>query len=118
MGQIMLTSSTERFCPGDVISFICNTTGSSILVWTSEEYIGASGSQIEFASIDNIGITKPSLSNPDTVATLTAISMTDGMTVLISMLCIATRSTTPSVTVSCLNAGGMNSTSIIQRAGM
>ena len=36
-------------------SLTCTTTGSQILAWRSEEYIGPSGTQLEFARVDNVG---------------------------------------------------------------
>ena len=117
MSQPMLTSSAGQVCPEGMIVFTCTTTGSSTLAWRSDEYIG-SGRQLEFLSVNHIGMNRFSTSNPETVATLTAIN-DDGMTVtLTSMLHIVARSTTPSVSVSCRNAGGETSTLTVPLAGM
>lgn len=114
--QTMLNSSTQQFCPGKTIVFTCTTTGSLVLAWTSEEYIGP-GRQLEILSTDRIGTNRSSTSNPETVANLTYFD-NDGI-ILTSMLSIVTRSTTTSVTVSCLNVGdGEANTSIIPVAGM
>ena len=116
ISQTMLNSSTQQVCPGGTIVFTCTTTGSLVLAWTSEEYIG-SGRQLDIRSVDPIGTTVSSTINSDTVANLTAFD-NDGI-ILKSMLRIRTGSTTPSVSVSCLNVGdgGINS-STIPLAGM
>ena len=117
MSQTVLTSSMEQVCPGNTIVFTCTTNGSSLLAWISKEYIGT-GSQIEFRSIiDTVGTVRNSTSNPETVANLTAIN-NDGMLILTSTLCIKIKSTTPNISVSCINAGGMMNTSTIPLAGM
>ena len=117
MSQTMLFSSTVQFCPEATIVFTCITTGSSVLAWISEEFIG-SGSQLEFRSVDGIGTIKQNSFNPDTVATLTAIN-NDGIIELTSTLHIVTRSTTSNVIVSCISVGlGVTNTSIILPAGM
>ena len=111
--SVLLTSTAEQICPGGTVVFTCTTTGSSTLVWQSEEYIG-SGSQLEFRSIDPIGTLRNSTSHPDTVANLTA----NGPLILTSVLRIVSSSTTPNVSASCINAGGETSTSTIPSAGM
>ena len=116
VSQTKLSSSTQQFCPEATIVITCTTTGSSILAWMSEEFIG-SGSQLEFRSVDRIGTTQRSSSNPDTVATLTAYN-NEG-TILTSTLRIVTKSTTSNVNVSCINVVlGETNFTIIPLAGM
>ena len=109
-------STKEPICPGETIEFTCTTTGSSRLVWTSDDYIGVS-SQFEFRSIDDIGTTKTSPSNPDTIANLTSV---DGEIILLtSILQIVTTSTIRSSTITCISGGlGTTNTSTVQVAGM
>ena len=117
MSQPVLTSSVEQICLGDTIVFTCTTSGSSTLTWRSEEYIGSGSQQLQLRSIDPIGTTQRSTSNPDTVAILTAIN-TNGPTILMSTLHIKTRSTTSNVSVSCISADGRITTLMIPLAGM
>ena len=114
----MLTSNVEKICPGSTIIFTCTTNGSSTLIWRSEEYIGL-GSQIEFRSIiDPVGTLRTSISNPDTVANLTAISHDRMLNILTSTLRIKAGSATASVGVSCINTSGGTNTLTIPPAGM
>ena len=115
MSQPMLMSSVEQVCPGNTILFTCTITGSSILAWSSEDYIGL-GSQLQFRSIDDIGDVKNSTSNPETTAVLTAID-TRMPIILTSILHIIPISTSPNISVSCINAGGGTNTLIIPLAG-
>ena len=117
ISQPMLRSSVamEKVCLGNTILFTCTTTGSSTLAWSSEDYIG-SGRQLQFRSIDDNGTAKNSPSNPETTATLIAI--TTGMPIILtSVLHIIPRPTTPNISISCTNAGGETSTLTIPLAG-
>ena len=114
ISQPMLTSSVEQVCPGNMILFTCTTTGSSTLAWSSEDYIG-SGRQLQFRSIDDNGTVEISPFNPETIATLTAVN-TNGP-ILMSILRIISRPTTPNISVSCTNIGGETSTLTIPLAG-
>ena len=115
--QPMLTrlSSVEQACPGSTILFACTTTGSSTLAWSSEDYIG-SDRQLQFRSIDDNGTVENSAFNPETIATLTAVNNTDGP-ILMSILRIIARSTTPNISISCITADGGTSTLTISLAG-
>ena len=116
MSQVMLTSNVlAQVCPGETIVLTCTTTGSSILRWTSNEYIGSSN-QIEFLSAESVGTTE---SMQDAVANLTANHVTGGMRVLTSMLRITARSTIPNFSITCISGdlGRMN-TSMFNVAGM
>ena len=117
ISQPMLTrlSSVEQACPGNMILFTCTTTGSSTLAWSSEDYIGPDR-QLQFRSIDDNGTVENSAFNPETIATLTAVNNTDGP-ILTSILRIIARSTTPNISISCINAGGGTSTLTISLAG-
>ena len=109
-----IPSTVQPICPGEMIEFTCTTTGSSRLSWTSDEYIGVNR-QLEFRSIDTIGSIQSSPSNPDTIANLTSV---DG-DILTSTLQIATTSTIPSSTITCISGGlGTTNTSTVQVAGM
>ena len=64
-------------CPGDEITFVCETRGSSTIAWSSEEYIGPGGAQIPFSAIAVPNNTKYGIG--DTVATFTANIPEDGV---------------------------------------
>ena len=69
--QVILTESSKTTaCPGDELTFKCETRGSMILAWSSEEYIGTGGVQLEFTTEDTPGFIQTSDTHPDTVATL------------------------------------------------
>ena len=101
--------TTQPICPGVTIEFTCITAESSILLWTSNEYIGVD-SQFQFRTFDPIGTTR---SNGDTIANLTAI---DGE-ILTSTLRVVVRSTISSFTITCINSGlGTANVSMVQVA--
>ena len=103
-------STTQQICPGETIEFTC-TIESSILLWTSDEYIGV-GNQFEFRSIDDIGTTRNSATNADTIANLTEIN---GRVLTSTLRVVASQSST----IACINGDDRtSSTSTVQVAGM
>lgn len=104
---------------GQEIIFTCVTRGSSIIAWSSEEYIGSGGAQLIFSTLNSPDDTKISQTYPDTVATLVSITGSD---VLTSTLRIVTSSNSLSASVTChdANLGTRNTTNFyvngIQRA--
>ena len=54
------------------MTFICSTTGSTIIAWSSIEYIDSGGSQLTFLSINDPGMIK-NISNSANFATLTMV---------------------------------------------
>ena len=113
-----IPSTTQPICPGKTIEFTCTTTGSSILLWTSDDYIGVN-SHFGFRSIDSIGTTRNTIANADTIAiaNLTAI---DGGILTSTLRIVATPvPTIRSSTITCINSGlGTINTSTVQVAGM
>ena len=96
----------ERRCPGEEITLTCTTTGSPILAWRSEEYIGPGDTQLEFPSVDEIGTTKNSTNYPSTVATLTNnTSNGNGSIELTSTLQITLSAEIETSSVTCVNIG-------------
>ena len=57
---------------GQSLIFTCMTTGSTIIAWSSIEYINRGGSQLTFLSINNPGMIK-SISNSGNFAILTKV---------------------------------------------
>ena len=65
-------AASINVCPGDEINIICEIEGSPILGWSSDQYIGTGGVQLEFTTSDSAGFQRRSAVNPNTVATLTS----------------------------------------------
>ena len=108
--------SLRKLCPGDVVNITCVTRTSSILAWTSDEYIEKGGTQLVFATFNNVGDRKSSPINNNTFATLTAKFYEGTVPVLESQLHIIVSSTTTSSTVTCLHITYGTSTAISIRA--
>ena len=104
-----IPSTTQPICPGETIEFTC-TIESSILLWTSDEYIGVSN-QFEFRIIDPIGTT--ATTNVAAIANLTE----NNSRMLTSTLRIDTVASQSS-TITCINGDDRTSnTSTVQVAG-
>ena len=107
-------------CPGDVLSFTCVTRDSPILTWSSDQYIGVGGEQLEILSIDSPGTTFVSMVDPSTVAVLTNTTDHNGTSIIMSQLSIIVL---PSIvqeyhSITCSNVGIGTETSItLQLAG-
>ena len=100
--QVTLTDSLEpgqSACPRETLIFYCTVKGSRILYWSSNEYIGTGGVQLEFSTTDEIGDRKNSSVNPDTFAILTNDTDAGGTMLLQSELHIVSNQSSK---VSCL----------------
>ena len=99
--------------------FTCETRGSPIIAWTSEEYIERGATQLNFATFNSIGATKTSPIHPNTIATLTNNTMEDGVQVLVSELRIRALSQFLNSSVTCIHIGnGTTNTTMFQVFGM
>ena len=97
-------------CPGQEITFTCETEGSPTIAWESIDYIDV-GSQLEFGAFNHPGVSRTSPINLDTVATLVGSSITeDGEQVLISELHLIALSRFPIFSVSCVHGNGTKNT--------
>ena len=69
---------------GDNLNFICTTKNKRFTIgyWTSREYIGSTGQQLEFGSRQQLNQTKNSTIDDSTFATLVAAYEENGLTVL------------------------------------
>ena len=86
---------------GENITFNCLTVGSSILAWTSDEYIA---DRIEFLVVNSNGTVMTQ--NPHALARLMAVYIDEsGQAVLVSQLNITVQSNILRFSVSCLNVG-------------
>ena len=91
-------------CPGSIVEFTCVTTGSTGLIWRSNDFIGAgSTTQLAFSDGDSEGVTRNLLNS---VATLTRNEEVNGERVLESTLRITVSSSTPSTSVTCVRFDG------------
>ena len=98
--------------PGTSITFICNTTGSTTIAWSSIEYIDRGGSQITFLSINSPG-TIENISTSDNFANLT---MVDGANLVLQSQ-LHLMNVTVSSTVICYSNDHGTSASITFRVG-
>ena len=94
-------SDGEAVCPGNTITFTCETTGSGTLAWASDEYIGQ-GTQFEFSAIDNLDVTHEStISN--TIATFISKMSVGGIPVLVSRLRVTVLDTVQNPSIACIH---------------
>ena len=125
--QITLKSSPKssdtgvlHVCPDDEVTFTCETNGSTILAWTSEEYIGTGGSELELTTGNTPGFKLRSNSDHNTVATL--ISKDQRLLAIASTLEIVTSSDlnmSHSSSVTCKHrTNSANKTITLQHLGM
>ena len=96
-------------CPGQQIIFTCETRGSSIIAWKSEEFIGSGGAQTQFIQTQNNGSERW---YGDTVATLVDNRIEGGIRLLVSTLRITAMSMYPNPSVTCIHTddGNWNTT--------
>ena len=103
---------------GENITFECVTVGSSILAWSSNEYINARGDRIEFLVIHENGtiIMAP---NSHTLARLIGVyTDEDGQSVIVSQLSIIVQRTKKHFSISCHHVGnGLTKTVTLQLSG-
>ena len=95
------------------MTFTCETRGSPILAWTSDEYIERGGTQLEFATFNDVNDTRISPVNSKTIATLIANFEENGVRVLRSTLRIRALSGFLNSSVNCLGDGTMNTSRIL-----
>ena len=121
-GQTLIISSNltgERLCPGEIVIFTCETRGSTILAWTSDEYIEPGGTRLELATFNDVGDTRTSPVNLNTVATLISETRESGIDVLVSTLRIRALSEFLDSSVTCIHVdGGTMNTTRIQVLGI
>ena len=88
-------------CSGDQITFECETRGSSIISWASDEYIGQGDTLLQFSSAD-LAMTERCGVN-DTKAILTANRIENEVQVLVSTLRVTATSMHPTPSVICIH---------------
>ena len=119
--QLLINSTIndgDIVCPGQVITFTCETRDSGVLVWISDDYIGE-GSQLEFAEINDLPLVLRSSINSETVATFITNANINGTLVLVSQLNITVSEAFLNPSVSCIHVrGGMTKTINFRLLGM
>ena len=105
-------------CVGESLIFTCETVGSSVIIWRSDDYVGE-GNQLEFASSFNSpGNREISRVYPETFAILTIDSNEDGTQMLASELHVTVRAGNTSPSISCVHANGSTATTTLRVLGM
>ena len=103
---------------GEIVTFTCVTRGSTLIAWSSDEYIGSGGLRLEFISVDQIGTTR-STANGGTVAQLVASTREGGIDTLVSQLNISVQSIYQISSITCHNIGmGTTNTTAFEIAGI
>ena len=98
------------------VTFTCVTRGSSLMAWSSDEYIGSDGLRLEFVSIERKGINRTA---GLAVATLVESSDNNGEITLVSQLRITIYSMYQISSITCHNIGiGTVNTTTFRMAGM
>ena len=90
-------------CSGDKVTFVCETRGSSTIAWSSEEYIGSGGAQLQFSAVGVPSLTNPMHGIGDTIATFAANKLEGGVRVLQSTLRVTATSMYPNPLVKCIH---------------
>ena len=97
------------------MNFTCTTSGSLVMSWRSDEYIGPNGAQLEFTSADGVGRMMASSMNPSTFATLVRV---DGNRVVESVLTLTVLDSIQTASVTCSEVGQGASTINFTLLGM
>ena len=111
------TTSGDSVRPGDDVTIMCTTIGSSIIAWSSDEYIGRGGVRLElFANATSRESSQ--ISNATAVLLNTSYS-SEGDIVLTSALSLIIMETPYNISVTCVNIGReTNSTIRLNVLGM
>ena len=114
------TTSGNSVRPGDNVTFMCTTIDSSIIAWSSDEYIGRGGLRLQLSAVTQRDKSQVS---PDTVTAilLNSSNNSEGDIVLTSALSLIARGTPYIISVTCINTGSgreINSTIRLNISGM
>ena len=85
---------------GEIVEFTCVIKESNSMAWSSEEYIGTRGQQLEFLAAERIGSNLTATENRQTIATLVN---TTGSDFIVSRLQITIVSNYQTPSVECRN---------------
>jgi hypothetical protein len=107
----------EMVCPGQEINFTCVIRGSQTVAWTSDEYIEADGTRLDFATFNTVGDTRTSPVNPNTIATLISNTNETGEDVLESQLRIIVSPQISMFTITCAIDDGNETNISLQLLG-
>ena len=101
--QITVTSTipvNKAVCPGEVVTFTCETRGSAVITWTSDTYIG---DQIGFDFASSVNETRRGSVDTNTVATLIINTDVNGQPLLVSQLRIVVSAMSSNPIVTCIH---------------
>ena len=105
-------SAAHVVCGGENVTFTCETRGSTILAWSSDDYIGRNGIQIQFLYIENSDkVRRP---NAYTVAELTDVHWEGEVVVMTSVLSIRVQPDNSNSSVTCHSTGMADETNTTQ----
>ena len=111
-------SELQTLCPGGEVTITCETRGSPVIAWASDEYIG-SNIHIEFTTFGSVGDARFRPVNPNIVATLINNTIENGVAVLVSQLQIVALSGVLTSSVTCIHIyNGTRSTIMFRGLGM
>lgn len=103
-------SSLEGLCPGKATMFFCQINNSSVLAWSSEEYVH---DLLSFTVRDMPGLTRMDQVFMDTVGLYNGSEIDNGTIISgRSLLIIKPRADTPNATITCHNEDNGCSSSI------
>jgi hypothetical protein len=88
--------------PSQIVLFTCISTGSGIINWYSDEYIGTDGLPLQIIAVGNTTSVHSS-SDPNTIASKINVTNVNGEVVIVSKLRIIISSRYYVATVSCDN---------------
>ena len=107
----------QYVCAGEVI-FTCATMDSSIIAWSSREYINSGNIPLTFAAeLHDEGDMRNSTFNQNTFATLITDRVENGVQVLVSRLRIVASLDSPTASVTCTHGNGTTDTQNFQVIG-
>lgn len=111
----------DVLCPGQVISFTCETNGSGTIAWSSTDYIGQ-GFQLPFSIDSNIGgdtVPQYSTITHTTFAKLLRNEIIDETPILMSELTLTVSAAFTNSSVTCVHvSNGISVTRRFQPLGM
>ena len=103
---------------GENVTFTCMARESSLIAWSSNEYIGSDGLRLEFASVEPVG-SMQSVPGGGTAAQLINSTYEDGIVTVVSQLNVLVQSTYQISSITCHNIGmGTTNTTSFEIAGI
>ena len=94
---------------GQRVTFICMITAGRhiVITWSSDEYVGTGGDNLQLLSIDPEGQNTTNTRNPTTIAYLISITRSNGVITVVSELQLTASELYPTSNISCGINGGL-----------